>query len=152
MVIIINSSSFQIVCLSEVNINSGESDLFKIANYKSKIKLRVNKSGIGLLIFYHNDLIFKGTNKTFPSFECIYGTMKSSINNSVFKLIFIYRPPNLYCSDFVELFACERKDFCVMVTRDMNINTLDITNPIVKEYEIATYGRGFASAVESANL
>lgn len=150
---------FDIIMLAEIWCDEKDLSIYDLPNYNKIYKLRENKKGGGLLLFYNSKkLKFNEIEmQDIVSYEHITGNfetdLKTAHNN--FTLHLIYRPPSS-CSGFPIQRAVQELDrsLCILennknliVVGDTNINSNNYDDGNVQSYEAVMSGWGLERGI-----
>jgi hypothetical protein len=147
LLISLTDVKFDVLVLVEASISDNEVSLFNINGYSLFSKLRQERRGGGILLYVSEKYNFVETEFRSVSYENIEGIIKLS-NYQTFKLIFVYRPPNLSPNEFLDELQIQLHD-CSNVSNlvlggDMNIDLESYgSSRIREEYEVLLASFGF---------
>lgn len=141
-----------IIILSEVHLREEQyiniQGAFQLQSFNSIHKLRVSRSGGGLLVYVRNAYRYEIFNADLNFCESL--NLKLQVGCKQFYVLALYRPPDFSVRNYLEelesLLSIERgKPF--VVVGDVNINLLDDGLPIQK-YKDILMGESFDSLVK----
>lgn len=145
---IINKLKF--IVLVETNISDNENNMYNIPGFNSLYLNRENKGG-GIAVYINENINFTQVSHSTKSFESIQ--INANINNNNLSLLFLYRPPHLKVSEFLEEIETTitkiKSKQEIIIVGDVNID-IKKKNKTTTTYLDLLYSRGMRSMINES--